>query len=481
MTKEWKTTAQVEEMLSTENTDVPEETEETAVETESEIGQDTLALLTQPLANRREEKHVQELVVAFRSLQKNLRLLSIEPSVDPVQLQVQIELLDDDRQRIEAALDEKRYTEAWGLLDAAWLRFAQIVPDDRFALLLQRRIHSKHTGTGTQTLVGHFDALRNEAIMLVHHPAIDASELRSYVLVLEENRSEIEKALAVGQFDHAWFLLRKLWELRLGILPAERLEAEHKGLELLVPSTGRGNRRKALDRALDEASELVDLAEAKDVSRLRSLLIWVKREINESAQARYWRFNIYERRIKVTATILVVLLLLLSLAAVILAGPEAGSVGYRFAIVLAVLLAGGIGGAVSGLRTSDEMSQQRLSSAYFKQQVTNFRMLVGAAAALVVYVLLASGLLAITFGSGNQDLVYVGLGFLSGFSERFFLQALDRVGVKSGVAEQEVAQKVAEGESTTAADVSPDHAGEEKHETSGATAESTAAEKKETS
>lgn len=401
---------------------------------QSASAESPLILLSRPLTTQRKTPDVQRLVVAFGSLQRNLQMLTLEEGVEQEILQAHVEMLDLDRQRIEAALNEKRDQEAWGFFDDAWLRFAQIVPARRFALLLSQRVYSRHTGTGTQTLVGYYDLLREEAAMLAYHPDVNSHELRSYVLILEATRPKLEQALAQKHFDHAWFLVRGLWELRLGILPAERLEAERKGLELLTPSVGRGKRRTKLEKALKDAGKETDLA------RLRGLLIWIKREINESAQTRYWRFNIYERRVKMTASLLVGLVLLLSAMTVILSAQSSDQWGYQIAATLAVLMAGSLGGAVSGLRTSEEISQQRISSAYFKQAVTRLRMLVGAAAALVVYLLLASGLLAVTFGSGTRELVYVALGFAAGFSERFFLQALDQATIGSGIIKKEAPQ-----------------------------------------
>lgn len=436
MTEEWQTTSQLEDMVAPGlEGEVADETQVSVSEPPA-LDEAALALLDQPLQTRRKTSSVQRLVVAFSSLQRNMRLLAYGESVDPALFCVHVELLDQDRQLIEAALSEKRDAEAWGLFNDAWLRFVQVVPEDRFALLLSQRIHNKHSGTGTQTLVGYFDALREEAALLAHYPEIGPDQLRSYVLILEEMRPKIEQSLAEDQFDHAWFLVRGLWELRLGILPAKRLEAERKALELLLPSAGGKQRRNRLAKALEDAQR------EADVARQRSLLTWVKREINESAQARYWRFNIYQRRVEATAILLVIFLAVLSFAtAVVLGLGEGDWLGWihQVALIVAVLMAGSLGGAVSGLRTSEEISQQRISASYFKQAVTTLRMLVGAAAALTVYFLLASGLLAVTFGTGSQDLVYVALGFLTGFSERFFLQALDKAGGGSGIAEKEQA------------------------------------------
>jgi hypothetical protein len=402
-------------------------------ETTSVLDGQILHDLEQPLTTHRESASAQRLVVAFSSLQSNLRLLAHGPAIDAALLRLHIELLAQTRSRIEAALAAKRDIEAWGLFNDAWLRFAQIVPDDQLALLLSLRIQSNHGGTGTQTMIAWVESLREEAVMLACDPRVDRARLRGYVCVLEQSRAKIESALAVRQFDLAWALLRSLWELRFDILPAESLEAERQALELLTASAGRGKRQERLDQALKKAQT------ETDISRLRSVLAWVKREINESSQGRYWRYNIYERRVKWTARIMVAFLLLLTLATVVVLRPESGMWFQQLALLLAVSLAGSLGGAVSGLRTSEEISQHRISSSYFKQAVTYLRMLVGAAAALAVYFLLVSGLLTVTFGTGSQDLVYLALGFLAGFSERFFLESLDRVGASVGVRGEDLA------------------------------------------
>jgi hypothetical protein len=354
-----------------------------------------------------------------------LQVLTFHPEIEPQQLNEQLKHLERDRQQIEIALHEKRDLEAWGVLNAAWLRFVQFLPDDRLPLLLGRRIDFHHMGTGTQTLVGWFDALREEAALNILLPTVNRQALRSYVLILEEGGCEIEQALSEGKFDRAWFILRGLWERRLAILPPEQLEIERQALEALVPSVGRGKRREKLENALTEAKEWSQ--EPDTLPRFRGLLVWIKREINETAQARYWRFNIYQRRIERTSGLLLGFLLALATTGVVLWGLQDGEWIHHTALIIGVLLAGALGGAVSGLRSSAEISQPKISSAYFKQAVTYLRMLVGAAAALVVYFLLASKLLAISFEPGVRDSAYIGLGFVAGFSEQFFLQALDRV------------------------------------------------------
>jgi hypothetical protein len=378
------------------------------------------------LQTTRNEKDVQRLVVAFHQLQDHLQTLALHTAIEPELVREQIERLSQDRQQIEKALNEKRDREAWGILNTAWFRFVQLLPDDKLPLLLSRRIEFQHMGTGTQTLAGWFDALREEAAINVSLPTINRQALHSYVLILEQARCEIEQALSEGKYDRAWFILRGLWERRLAVLPPEQLETERQALEVLVPSVGRGKRREKLEKALAEAKGWDQ--DPETLPQLRSLLIWVKREINETAQARYWRFNIYRRRVEKTSVLLFVFLLSLSVAGVILGGLQDGDWIHHTALIAGVLLAGALGGAVSGLRSSAEISQPRLSSAYFKQAVTYLRMLVGAAAALVVYFLLASGLLAVSFAPGVQDLAYIGLGFVAGFSEQFFLQSLDKVG-----------------------------------------------------
>ncbi len=55
-------------------------------------------------------------------------------------------------------------------------------------------------------------------------------------------------------------------------------------------------------------------------------------------------------------------------------------------------------------------------------------MLVGAAASLVFYLRLDSGLVAIALDPAVSSVVYLALGFVAGFSEQFFLQTLNQVG-----------------------------------------------------
>ena len=243
-------------------------------------------------------------------------------------------------------------------------------------MLLSHKLHSTHAGAGIQTLVGYFEALREGAALLAYNPNVDREQLRGYVLILEQARPKNRAGAGRRQFDQAWFLLRGLWEHPPG-RPARRATGSRAASPGAVdPQRGQQHPRRA------ETADALEAAKTEsDAAHLRSVLAWVKREINESAQVRYWKFNIYQRRVKATAQVLVALLLALTAATVVLLASQ-GEVWYRqLALLLGVLFAGSLGGAVSGLRTSEEISQQRLSSAYLKQAVTLLRMLVGAAAA----------------------------------------------------------------------------------------------------
>jgi hypothetical protein len=444
-TREWAERPRVE--------DTPEEPEVQAADTNPAaaeassppgksppvLDEQTLALLQRPLRAerprtwfrprlaRRNAASVKRLAAAFKALQDGLWSLAQNADLDAGLLGRHIRALASDQEQIETALREGRVDDAWEVCNAAWLRFARIVPLEDLDLLLSLKIHGAHaSGTGTQTLLGYFEALREGAALLAHNPEVDREQLRTYALILEETRPKIEQALAARQFDHAWFLVRGLWELRLGILPAEQLEAERQALELLVRSVGSSTHRKKLEDALKAAKG------ESDIPHLRSILVWIKREINESAQVRYWKFNIYERRIKLTVSVMLGFVVALAVMAISVRVLQQNVWDwdiwlYQSLVVLSVLIAGGLCGAVSQLHSSEEISQTRISAAYFKQAESHLRMLVGAAAGLVVYLILASGLVGITFSSTTLEWVYLPICFLAGFSEQFFLQALEKV------------------------------------------------------
>jgi hypothetical protein len=116
---------------------------------------------------------------------------------------------------------------------------------------------------------------------------------------------------------------------------------------------------------------------------------------------------------------------------------------YERPVVWLVVLFGLLGGAVSALRQNDQVIGENRAGLRVAEAQLRLRPLLGGMAALVVYGIAQSGilfqilpgqdakglaLLQIRVSPDNVPMAYYVLGFLSGFSERFFLSVLDRVG-----------------------------------------------------
>jgi hypothetical protein len=132
----------------------------------------------------------------------------------------------------------------------------------------------------------------------------------------------------------------------------------------------------------------------------------------------------------------------LSFAVAFLLSRQPAPAGEHPNIWLIVVL-GLLGGAVSALRQNETLVGENRAGLRVADAQLRLRPLIGAMASIIVYVIAESGLILevisgpqetgtalmqVRVGAGHVAMAYYVLSFLSGFSERFFLGMLDRVG-----------------------------------------------------
>lgn len=192
---------------------------------------------------------------------------------------------------------------------------------------------------------------------------------------------------------------------------------------------GDGWRGKPVDALFDAVTPKDWLkASAKLTKKQRMLLQRVAVEalvlLHDYHRNTYHRIRI----VRTQLTYLVVICAVILLAAFGLsAGLAPHSDEFGPGILVAIAISGALGGVVSAMYQLSRSGKAKIPEALLHGLVTSGRPLVGAGAALFVYVVMKSDLLGFIKKEHVSNLAGLALGFVAGFSEDFVLQMVAKV------------------------------------------------------
>lgn len=231
-------------------------------------------------------------------------------------------------------------------------------------------------------------------------------------------------------FDAAYAGLHKIRHHLCLLLPREKLHELAMEIESDLDYIHDDEKRKQLGNKLEELAPYLDpvtpaptAGGALSVAQVRYRLKQLSMLVGESRETIWRKVNLLRMRLFTTLVALVILLLVSIPVLYIALKPQLG----LFQII-GIQLLGAIGGAISALRTREEINL-RSTQYYLKQTVLYLRPAVGAAAGLALALVQLSGTVAI-FPQADPELqmpLILLVAFLGGFSERFFLGRMDKI------------------------------------------------------
>lgn len=144
--------------------------------------------------------------------------------------------------------------------------------------------------------------------------------------------------------------------------------------------------------------------------------------LTADARDTHWRkVNLLRTRLLWTAVILFILL-----CGSLWLVPPFLSVAVTWEDILAIITFGAIGGIVSALSTMEPL-EESTSVYYIRRILLWLKPLIGAASALVIYLIQISGVIKIVPADSKPQAAYLVLAFVAGFSERFFISEVEQV------------------------------------------------------
>ncbi len=162
------------------------------------------------------------------------------------------------------------------------------------------------------------------------------------------------------------------------------------------------------------------------VAKLRCELEIISRHVSSVRQLFWRKVNLLRTRLSWTAFILSVLLVAsILLAPAILRDAE---LQITRKLMAGFAISGALGGLFSALRSRESLKGDE-ASYYIQRLLLWLRPIIGASAGVIIGLLSISGVVSlavISKASGSQG-VHLGLAFLAGFSERFFVGQLEQL------------------------------------------------------
>ncbi len=159
--------------------------------------------------------------------------------------------------------------------------------------------------------------------------------------------------------------------------------------------------------------------------------------LSGNARSSYWhKVNVLRARLFITAVWMIVIEFMIA-SLLCIKGKDFGLSEQHPIVVLLVVLFGALGGFLSALQRQEPLGGRSVDF-YLERSTLILRPVIGAAAGLLVYIVVRSGLVNI-LGTQPTTLpwAYFFVAFCAGFSERFFLKqialVLDREGEPSPV------------------------------------------------
>ena len=227
-----------------------------------------------------------------------------------------------------------------------------------------------------------------------------------------------------GEIETAWRCFTSATRLELQLLNETELLTRAQALrqEAGADKLSSAWRSKAIQDLLDSTKIEDQLPSKIDDVRLRlSLATFIR---DEDADNRYYKVALVrDQRSLLLLVLIACILVLLGLAASVdwhgdLADPSVG-----FVALVAVF--GGMGACLSAIRSLGQVGgTARIPEHVASSSITITRPALGAAAALGVYAIAASGILNIALEDEEAHLTVLALAFAAGFSEQLVLKAV---------------------------------------------------------
>jgi hypothetical protein len=216
-----------------------------------------------------------------------------------------------------------------------------------------------------------------------------------------------------------------LRELKVEILRAEEvLPALYSMREAVLRSQLSDESKKLYADRIEQASVDDPAAEAA----ARALLRRVLNRIHSDAQTREWKLRLYRRALRDFTLLACAVLAVLAVSVVMV--PLHRIAGYPSTLLLDMGLLGSLGALVNGMRTLRRLELDL--SSYNVLLVTIFAQpVVGFVFALVVFLILGSGLVTVA-GVSNNPLALMVLAFVAGYGEGFVLKLMAAVEARVG-------------------------------------------------
>ena len=245
------------------------------------------------------------------------------------------------------------------------------------------------------------------------------------------SRATKDHSLGYAKFDDAWSALHEIRHILCRKLPEEYLEriAEEVASDLVYVTDE--SKRKRCEADADRLQQKLHAAlqkrppSNKVIDKLRADLVTLSIIGASERQTQWHRVNLLRGRLQFTAVCLT--LLSLALVAALFWWPEYLGIdskeldNYDLNRVFAVMAFGALGGLLSALRQREPLAG--ISSLfYIERMLLYLRPVVGAVAALILY--LAQLAKFVTITQTKSSALYFVVAFGAGFSEQFFLRHL---------------------------------------------------------
>jgi len=222
-----------------------------------------------------------------------------------------------------------------------------------------------------------------------------------------------DEALKGGDVDAGWRFLHAAER-------AEVLNYTPDELEVFVVAVRNEASRKLTGWRGAAAAELLGPTGASTPSAAN--VQEAMRLLHEHSDNVYHKIQLLRGQLRVLGLILALSLVAFELVMAFM-GATIGVLDWREG--LKVMIAGALGGALSGVRSLGERSDRKIPEWLYDWPITALRPLLGAAAATGLALIIQSGV--VKFADGNV-VALLAAAFLAGFSERWFLSLIRTAG-----------------------------------------------------
>lgn len=239
-----------------------------------------------------------------------------------------------------------------------------------------------------------------------------------------EALSAAEMALNEGNIDAGWKLLHAARRMEIFRLKQDEVEAKAEALRHEAAEKLSGWRKNTIEGLLPTKKD------GQQTSISNASLFEATTIRDERSDNLYYKIALLQNQMGILSVVLLIALSLLLLLARLGRLPLGqGTVDSSWEMLSAVMLFGILGGTVSGaLSLARTSTRSKITEQIADRLITLMRIFVGAAAALVVYMLLQSAIFPKVFAFEviSSGTVFF-LSFVAGFSERLIIRAVESV------------------------------------------------------